>query len=154
MFRETRRPDKQLTMEENIDILKRGEYGVLSTICDNGYPYGIHLNYVYNNNAIYFHGALEGQKYDNIKNNNKVSFAVAVDVELLPSKFDTKYKSVVIFGRAMEVEMEESKDALLAIIEKYSKEYLEQGQRYIEGSGHKTRVIKIEIEHITGKAEK
>ena len=90
MFKEMRRMDKQLTEEENILILQRGEYGVLSTIGTNGYPYSVPLNYVYHNGYIYFHSAPEGYKLENIAMNDRISFCIAVDVELLPQKFDTK----------------------------------------------------------------
>lgn len=152
MFREIRRKNKEASMDESISILKDGEYGMLSTISDNGYPYVVPLNYVYYKESIYFHSATEGHKIDNMQKNNKVSFCVATDVNLIPNKFSTKYKSVIVFGKGKEVFDEEKEDALLALIEKYSKDFIEAGKKYIQNDKHKTKVIKIEIEHITGKA--
>lgn len=154
MFREMRRKDKQASQEESIEILKKGEFGVLSTICENGYPCGIPLNYVYFNGRIYFHCAKEGQKLDNIKNNPKVSFCVACDVELLPEKFSTKYSSAVLFGTAEEVNGEEKTEALLELIKKYSARFIEQGKEYIKKSSDTAKVYKINIEHITGKSQR
>lgn len=154
MFREMRRKDKQLSMEESIEILKNNEIGVLSTLNENGYPYGIPLNYVYFNNSLYFHCATVGQKLDNIKNCDKVSFCVNCDVELLPDEFNTKYKSIVLFGRACEASEEEKIEALLEIIKKYSSNFIEKGKEYIEKSKGATKIYKINIEHITGKAQK
>ncbi len=154
MFKEMRRKDKQLPTDENIKILTDGKYGMLSTISTNGYPYVVPLNYVYHKGSIYFHSAVEGHKLENIKNNSKVSFCVVSDVEIIPREFDTKYKSVIVFGNAKEVFDNEKEEALLALIEKYSKQFIDQGKKYIQNSKDKTRVVKIEIEHITGKAQK
>jgi len=154
MFKEMRRKDKQLPMEESVDILKNAEFGFLSTICENGYAYGVPLNYVYFNDSIYFHCANEGQKIENIKCCDKVSFCVTYDVELVPNDFDTKYKSVVIFGRASEVIEQEKSEALFELIKKYSNEFIDEGRKYIKNFENATRVFKIRIEHLTGKAQK
>ncbi len=154
MFREMRRKDKQLSLEESIEVLINNEAGVLSTMCENGYPYGVPLNYVYHNNSIYFHCAKEGQKLDNIKACDKSSFCVYSDVELIPDKFSTKYKSVIIFGNVSEASEEEKEDALLELIKKYSSEFIEKGKKYIENAKDTTRVYKLSIEHMTGKAQK
>ena len=67
MFRESRKPEKNLSEAEMKEILEVAEYGVLATIGDDGYPYGVPLNFVYDGKAVYFHGAKEGHKVDNLK---------------------------------------------------------------------------------------
>ncbi|WP_460294043.1 pyridoxamine 5'-phosphate oxidase family protein [Clostridium tertium] len=109
MFKEIRRKYRKVEPSEAIDILKKCEYGILSTVDENGYPYGVTLSYVYANDSIYFHSAVEGHKLENIKNNDKVSFCVVGQTDVLPDKFSTKYESVVIFGRAKEVFEDEKK---------------------------------------------
>ncbi len=74
MFKKMRRKEKELAKEEVVKILLEGEYGILATIGENNYPYTTPLNYVYHNNAIYLHGALEGHKIDNIKYKIKYLF--------------------------------------------------------------------------------
>lgn len=154
MFREMRRKDRQTDNVEVEELLKRCEYGILSTVDENGYPYGVPLSYAYMDGAVYFHSALEGKKLDNIKNNDKVSFTVVGKVEALSSKFSTKYESVVAFGKAIEMSGEEKYNALLALIEKYSKEFMDQGKTYIKNDIDKTKVIKICVEHVTGKSRR
>ncbi|WP_160690642.1 pyridoxamine 5'-phosphate oxidase family protein [Clostridium sp. C2-6-12] len=154
MFKEMRRKDRELEKEEFMELLIRGEYGILSTIGENGYPYGVPVNYVYMDNAIYFHSAVEGQKLYNIKNDDKVSFCVVGETCVLPEQFSTKYESVIIFGKANEIFEEEKNASLLEIINKYSKEHLEKGKQYIKNSNENVKVIKINIEHVTGKARK
>ena len=73
---------------------------------------------------------------------------------VLPDKFSTKYESVIAFGKAVEVFGGEKNEALLAFIDKYSSQYIEKGKEYIKNAGEKTKVIKICIEHITGKARR
>ena len=154
MFKEMRRKERQLSEIDSMEIINNGEFGILSTVDADGYPYGTPLNYVYYCENIYFHSANEGQKIDNMENNNKVSFCITSDVELLSERFGTKYKSIVIFGKASEAFDLEKEEALIALIKKYSGQFLEKGKKYILNSKDKTRVFKIEIEHMTGKSNK
>lgn len=152
MFKEVRRKDREISREEAERILTEGEYGVMSTVGLDGYGYGVALSYVYYNNSIYFHCAQEGHKLENIDYNNKVSFGVVGKTKVLPQQFSTEYESAVVFGRAVFVENEEKEKALIALIDKYSPEFKTEGMEYINRSGAKTKVIKIEAERITGKA--
>lgn len=146
-----RRKDKEIDTDEAIELLSNCEYGVLSTIDNDGQPYGIPLNYVYKDNHVYFHCALTGHKIENIKDNPKVSFCAVTDTKVLPSKFATEYKSVVVFGIASEAYGLERSNALLWLIEKYSPGYLEEGKTYIEKHDKAAKVIKIRIAQISGK---
>jgi uncharacterized protein len=66
-----------------------------------------------------------------------------------------KYASAIVFGKAGEVDGEEKMRALIAFVEKYSTdEYHEKGKQYAESAFHKTVVIKIAVELITGKGRK
>lgn len=154
MFKEMRRKDRLLNNDEIIEILKNNAYGVLSTISDNGYPYGVPISYSFLNDSIYVHSALKGHKLDNISNNNKVSFTVVGNTQVLPGDFSTKYESVIIFGDAVEVFEDEKEEALEELINKYSMDFIEEGKEYIEKARKSTRVIKIHIEHMTGKGKR
>jgi nitroimidazol reductase NimA-like FMN-containing flavoprotein (pyridoxamine 5'-phosphate oxidase superfamily) len=152
MIREMRRKERQLDDTASMEILTCGDFGILSTYGSNSYPYATPLSYVYFNSCIYFHCAIEGLKIDNIDNNNKVCFCVTSIVALNPEKFSVKYKSVIVFGTASEIFYPEKDEALKELIKKYSGEFTEKAGKYIESSKDKTRVFKIEIEHITGKS--
>ena len=154
MFKEMRRKDREILSKQLEEILFYGEYGTLSTISENGYPYIVPLSYVYYDKCIYFHCAKEGHKLENIKLNNKVSFCVVTDTEVLPSKFSTKYKSVIAFGTASEVTDNLKENILIQLIDKYSKDFLDKGKKYIEKARENTKIIKIDIQHMTGKANK
>lgn len=66
----------------------------------------------------------------------------------------TEYESAVVFGVASEVYGSERYDALLRLLEKYCPEFIEEGKRYIELKDTATKIIKIDIRHITGKARR
>ena len=151
MFRELRRKEKQTDASRAARILEEGAYGVLSTVCENGYPYGVPLQYVYRGGSIYFHCAVEGQKTDNILRDDRVSFLVVGRCDTLPAQFTTAYESVVVFGRARFVNGEEKDEALAALIAKYAPGHEQKGRTYIAKAGAKTTVVKIRPEHICGK---
>ena len=151
-FRKMRRKDRQVFDDLVNEILVKGEYGVLSIMGENGYPYGVPVNFAYYDDGIYFHCAKTGHKLDAIIKDNRVSFCVVTDTELQPEDFTTKYKSVIAFGTAKEVEGEEKKRALMLLIKKYSSGFMDKGRDYVNKQAAGTVIVKISIEHITGKA--
>ena len=74
------------------------------------------------------------------------------NTEPIPEKFSYRYESVIVFGQATEVYGEEKEEALVALIEKYFAEFMEKGKEYVKKDGVKAKIIKINIEHLTGKA--
>lgn len=153
-MKEIRRKDRAVGPGEAEELLSRGEYGVLSTVDEDGQPYGVPLSYAYKNNCLYFHCALEGQKLENLAKNPQVSFCVVGHTRVLPEKFATEYESVVAFGVASEVSGEEWENALLWLLEKYSPAFIDEGKRYIDLKEKATKVIKVAIHHISGKARR
>ncbi len=153
-MKEVRRSDREITPQESINILDTAEYGILSTVGNDGQPYGVPLSYVHKGEAIYFHCAINGHKLENIEHNAKVSFCVVGKTKVLPDKFGTEYESAVVFGRVSEVTGAERRDALLWLLEKYCSDYLEEGKSYIEQKDKITKVFKIEIDRISGKARR
>lgn len=152
MYREMRRKDRQVSKEEAIKLLEKGEYGILATSDQNNLPYGVPLSYVYVDNAIYFHCATVGQKLDNIKVNPKVSFCVIGDTKVIPEAFSTAFESVITFGTAMVVEdRTEKAKGLRALVAKYSPDFMVAGEEYMKKDFALTSVVRIELEHITGK---
>ncbi len=150
---EMRRKEKMIPQEEVMEILASAEYGVLSTVSADGVPYGVPVNFAYDDGAIYFHCAKEGHRLSNLAANDNVCFTVIDSVELMPEKFNTKYRSVIAFGKASSVEDEESKKkVLLKIVEKLSPDFIESGKKYINASVGDAKVIKIAVSEMTGKA--
>jgi len=154
MFHEMRRKDRQLSQAETGEILAKGVYGVLSVKDENGYAYGVPLNYVCVGKTIYFHSALEGHKMSCLRADNRVSFCVVPEAVPLPEAFSTAYRSAVVFGKAREVSGEEKLAALHALLEKYSGPFMEKGKKHVAAAFDRTAVIGIDAEHISGKGRK
>ena len=152
MFREIRLKDRVINNEKAIEIIKKGSFGVLATIGKDGYPYGVPLNYTYFDNCICFHCAQKGHKLENIEFNNKVSFCVVTKSDVLGNEFDTDYESAIAFGKAAVItDDSEKKKILSSVINKYSADYLKSGNNYMKKYWDETRVIKMKIEHLSGK---
>jgi len=154
MPHELRRKDRELPEAETRKLLEQGEYGVLATCGADGQPYGVPLSYCVIDDAIYFHSALEGHKLENLAANSRASFCVVGATEVLPEKFSTRYESAIVSGSVAEVLDDEKQRGLEGLVDKYSPQYREQGLRYIASDSHKTRVFKLTIEHICGKARR
>lgn len=153
MFREMRRKKQQLTDAECIGILKKNASGVLAVCGDEGYPYTVPLSYVYDGGALYFHCAKTGHKLDAIKSCDKVSFCVVDQDQVVPETYTTHFRSVILFGRAKILEQEQE---IRTAIEKLAVKYHpadSQASRdaAIEKSYKAMCMVKIEIEHMTGK---
>lgn len=151
MFKKMRKSHMALSLGESMKILEEAEYGIVSTISKDGYPYGFPMSHVVLDGNIYFHGSIVGHKLENIIYNDKVCFTVVGRTELLPEKLDTNYESVIVFGKATQVEGREKIDVLIELLKKYSKDFIAEGKLSIEEEKDITAVIKISIDHITGK---
>ena len=154
MQHELRRKDRALSEAEARALLERGEYGVLSICCTGGEPYGIPLSYCVLENEIYFHAALEGRKLDILVNNSRGSFCVVGATEILPAKFSTRYESVIVSGPVTEAFDADKQRGLEGLVAKYSSNFMPQGLHYIGVQSPTTRVFKIYIETICGKARR
>ena len=143
MNEKMRRKDRETTEERAYEILKNGEYGILSTIGEDGYPYGVPVNFAVEGNKIYFHCAPNsGLKLKNVEY-SKIDGA----------KLTSKYESAVVFGTIAK-SVKNKNRGLELIVEKYAPEFIESGKRCIEKSGNMTGVYEITIEKITGKENK
>lgn len=155
MERPLRREDRRLDDDAAMDLLKRGEYGILSTTGADGRPYGIPVNYVVEEDAILFHCAKEGRKIENIMANPVASFCVVGRTELVPEKFSTRYESVVVSGTADLIEdVTLKREALRALIAKYASDHAVAGEAYMDKLMDRTAIVRIAIDHLAGKARK
>lgn len=153
MFREIARKKQCLSQEKIIEILKMEKRGVLSVIGDEGYPYGMPMNYWYNeeNGKIYFHSGKKGHKIDAMAANNKVSFCVYDDGYRNDGEWALNISSVIVFGKVRVVEnFEEAMEICRCLSLKYTPniEYIEEE---IQKFGKATLCYELCPEHITGK---
>ena len=155
MNEKMRRKDRETTEERAYEILKNGEYGILSTIGEDGYPYGVPVNFAVEGNKIYFHCAPEGYKLECLRENPKVSFTVVGATQIVPGKFTTGYESTIAFGEMhLDLPEEERRYALRLLVNKYSSAFKEIGEKYIEKFFYRTNILRLDISHISGKCKR
>ncbi len=114
-----------------VACLNESEYGVLSLMSDQE-PYGVALNFVYEEGVVYFHGSKEGKKAEAIDSHPRASFLVVKPYAYIPSYFFNTtlaspatqfFASVHFFGEIHRIDsMEEKAKALSALMQKYQKE--------------------------------
>lgn len=154
-MREVKRKDRILEDQRALEVLKEGEYGFLAMVNVDGGGYGVPMNYVYDGTYIYMHCALEGHKLENLANDNRVSFTVVVNTEILPSKFSTRYQSVMVSAIAhLDVNDDQKWSVMRLVVNKYSPGFIEPGDKYIQALFAKTRIIRLEILDMKAKTRR
>ncbi|MBF1051546.1 MAG: pyridoxamine 5'-phosphate oxidase family protein [Peptostreptococcaceae bacterium] len=153
MFRQMRRIKQLLQEDESIEILKKCDYGQLSLIGDDDYPYIVPLNYVYDDGKIYFHSGKIGHKIDAINKNEKCSFCVVEKDDIVREEYTTYFRSVIAFGKIKIINDDIKKAELIKkLAMKYFKEDSEENRnKHIDKSFPALCIMQMSIEHITGK---
>ena len=147
-----RRKERQLSGEDAARLLENGEYGVLATFGEDGWPYGVPVSYAYDGSRIYFHGAKSGHKLDNLRYCARASFTVVGDTHVLQEIYSTAYQSVIAFGTVQAVEDRREKvEALVKLAEKYCYDNIERARPYAEKSLENVGVYRMDILRLTGK---
>ena len=151
MFRDMRRFKQQLSAKECEDILREGKRGVLALSGDEGYPYAVPMDYVYDSGCLYFHSALQGHKLDAIERDSRVCFTVMDDGYKVEGDWAWYVRSVVVFGEAEVVKNEAMRDRWLrALAAKYfpPAEDVEDDMRR---NAPRALVVAVKAAHISGK---
>lgn len=153
MFRELVRKKQQLSTEETIEILKKQVRGVLSVLGEDGYPYGMPINYWYNevDGKIYFHTGKSGYRTDALKKHNKVSFCVYDEGFRRDGEWALNIKSVIVFGK---INMIEDEETIKCIMEPFSKKFTQDDeyiQNEIETFTKNTLLLELTIDNLCGK---
>ena len=152
MFRNIRLKHKILSKEDCIEILQSQDTAVLSLIGDNGYPYGVPLNYVYQDHHVYLHGAARGHKIDCITNESKACLTIIGQNQTVPHQLSTNYKSVIAFGKVRIIEDEFEKKAVFSkLVAHIAADFIKEGDEAIERLWKTTAAIEFSIEHMSGK---
>lgn len=152
-FRKMRRFGQQISAEACVQILKEEPRGVLALNGDDGYPYALPLDFIYNeeNGRIYFHCAKEGYKIDALKKSDKVSFCVYDRGFVKEGDWSLNFKSVIIFGRIRFVEDSEEK---IRLVRQLGLKYYptpESVEEVIQKAGSRVQILELTIDHMTGK---
>lgn len=155
-MREMRRNERQMSENDAKQLLEKENWGVLSVYGDDGFPYGVPVNYSYWEGAFYIHcTSSSSHKLDGIRRSNKVCFTVVSRHELDIENISCRYASVIVFGIASIIESPEEKaEAMSAFMKGLAPEMAEIGLQKCDPKAAGLSVIKIEPIHITGKHRK
>jgi hypothetical protein len=149
---EMRRKKQAMTEEEARQALDQAEYGVLATVGEDGYPYAVPVNHALHGDRLYVHCAQAGHKLDNLAFEARVSYCVVTLAEVKPRELSTRYRSVVVFGRAERVQDPgEKREALEQIGHRFCRGFEAEVEKAIREEGQRTTVLRISIERMTGK---
>lgn len=153
MFREMRRKKQALPLDACMEILHRGTSGVLALSGDKDYPYAVPLSYACEDGKIYFHSAAEGHKIDAISKNQKASFCVIDQDQVIAEEYTTYFRSVIAFGRVkMVTDEEEKRRVIQRLAARYSpNEPEERTQQAIGREWAQLCILELTMEHISGK---
>lgn len=150
-FRGMRRFKQAASPEECMELLSKAPRGVLSVLGDGGYPYGVPLNFIYEEGKIFFHCAVEGHKVDALKLCEKASFCVLSEPEKKEGEWWNTFLSVICFGRVHRVTDPSEHDRLLRAL---GMKYFPDGYD-LEGdmikNAPRALVMEFIIEHMSGK---
>lgn len=153
-----RRADREVTDRSAIiAIMKKCDVCRIA-LNDEGYPYILPLNFgmVVKGETIelYFHGAMNGTKYDLIEKDNRASFEMdcghRLVTEVEHGSCTMDYESVIGQGHIEILSDKEKRDALRILMKQYHQEEFP----YNEAVVPETRVFKLVVEKVTGKARK
>ena len=150
-FRPLRRFKQAASEEECLAILESAPRGILSVHGENGYPYGIPMNYFLADGKLYFHCAMEGHKLDAVRANDKVCFTVLSEPVRNPGEWWNCFTSVVCFGRISEVKDEQRKNALLRTL---GAKLFPAGydiEADMAKNAHRALILELTIDHMSGK---
>lgn len=152
MFREMRRFKQAVSEEECKNILKTEKRGVLSLVGDDGYPYGVPINFYYDEteNKLYFHSAKTGHKIDAIKSCDKACFTVWNTGFQKDGDWAWNVTSVIAFGRAELASGAAVMDKLRSLALKYYPT-AEDVDAEMAKDADRVQMIALNIESLTGK---
>ncbi len=150
-----RRKDREIKeFDEIVKVMEKCQVCRLA-LHDEEYPYILPLNFGMELEegkiVLYFHGALEGKKYDLIAADNRAGFEMDCETRLVTTPEDgnctMEYESVVGWGRVELVPDEEKERGLDILMKHYHKEDFPYNKAIMP----RTQVFKLTVEACTGK---
>lgn len=153
-----RRSDREIKdREELIAVMEKCDVCRIA-LNQEGYPYILPLNFgmkVMDDGKVelYFHGAMEGTKYDLIDADNRASFEMDCEHRLVAEVergyCTMEYQSVIGQGRIEMIRDEDKYEALCILM----KHYHQEDFAFNPAAMPRTKVFKLVVETMTGKAK-
>ncbi len=147
--------ERKLSEGEAREILEAGEYCVISTVDDDGMPYGVPLSYVMMDGGLFIHTtATYGHKLDDFERDDRVCVTVATEVEACfeDDFLTSRYASVIARGHIRRVEDDLLvRQALVALTMKYLPEYKHEIGPNMERDLSETAIWTVNFDEMVGK---
>lgn len=150
-MQEMRRKDRQVSEEQAMAIVRRAEYGVVSSIGADGEPYGVPLVYALDEDtkSLLFHCAREGRKYRNFTEHPAVHFVTVAETQVQGEEFTIEFQSAMLNGNMEEVtDTEEKIRCAQRIAQKYSSR---DSTNYATKTVDHYTVFRLSFQTLTGK---
>ncbi len=136
------------------EIIRKCQFCSISMVDPENMPYVIPMNFGYDGEYVYFHGAATGKKVDVLKNNPAVCISFSTDHELryvneeVACSWSMKYRSVLIYGNAEFVNDHEDKIRCLNVVMKH---YANNEFEYSAPAVRDVMVFRVKVEKIEGR---
>ncbi|MDO4311917.1 MAG: pyridoxamine 5'-phosphate oxidase family protein [Eubacteriales bacterium] len=155
MFPGMKRKDREVSKERCMEVLKSCQYGIISTLGENGYPCGTPFSHVADDEKIYIHfgSGVPGNVMKSILNCNKVGFTCVGGADTIQSDFGMNYISVMVQGRAELIRGTDAEHIFRRFVDKYCPSYIKEGYEYAPKHMKAASIAAITIEHISGKSK-
>lgn len=150
-----RRSDREVKKFEDIVAIMEKCDVCRVALNNDGYPYILPLNFGMcvkgEKIELYFHGAIEGTKYDLIAKDNRAGFEMdcghKLVTEMERGSCTMEYESVIGQGHIEMISDEEKDNALHILMRHYHQEEFPFNKAIIPN----TKVFKLVVEKVTGK---
>lgn len=148
-----RKSEREIKDRQEMEAIIRQAQVCRVAFSENDSPYIVPMDFGYQDNCLYFHGATAGRKLDIIRQNNKVCFEMDIDHQMVkpagrPCGWSARYRSVIGFGHAFVVtDIQEKRAALNIVTRHYDGDWYDFSEEELEKVG----IIKIVISSLTGK---
>lgn len=151
MEKKMRRFRQALPKDVCEEILRRGTSGVLA-LCGEDGPYAVPMSYVWADGRIIFHCARQGHKLDCIRYDDRCSFSVVDQDQVVPERYTTYFRSVIAFGHIRVVEDPvEMRTMTEQLGEKYNPGHPTELTAEIDGALSHLCVLVMDVTRLTGK---
>lgn len=152
-----RRNDRAQGREFSLALIDRCTHGVMAISTGEAVPYCLPLSFVRVGDDLYFHCAQEGRKSDLLRRFPQVCVTFVGDDRpafVAPAMYTTYFQSVIVTGTAVEMtDPAEKVEALRALCQKMTPEFMNAFETAVEKSLDVTAVWKVHMEDISGKAK-
>lgn len=147
-----RRKNKEIPDKLLIEAILKDSFVCRIGMKTEDVPYIVPVNYGYENGCIYVHSAPEGRKIELLEKDNKVSFEIEYDYEVIKEgescDWTTKFRSLMGIGTVTIINDYDEKIKGLDII---MKQHGKMENSYNKKLVNNMVILKLAIEQVTGK---